>query len=92
MHLSKIRSWGRLTLIVAGGSLLAGWLSTAMADVDLPTKFTNRGTIANTRHNMMQRPVDNSLNLSGVIMNPYRNDYEEVCVYCHTPHGANANV
>lgn len=92
MHLSKIRSWGRLTLIVAGGSLLAGWLSTAMADVDLPTKFTNRGTIANTRHNMTQRPADNSLNLTGASMNQFRNDYEEVCVYCHTPHGGNANV
>jgi hypothetical protein len=25
-------------------------------------------------------------------MDPYRNDYGQVCVYCHTPHGANANV
>lgn len=25
-------------------------------------------------------------------MDPYRNDYGEVCVCCHTPHGANSNV
>lgn len=25
-------------------------------------------------------------------MNPYRNDYGEVCVYCHTPHGASGVV
>jgi hypothetical protein len=30
--------------------------------------------------------------LNSGAMDPYRNDYAEVCVYCHTPHGANANV
>ncbi len=25
-------------------------------------------------------------------MNSYRNDYGEVCVYCHTPHGANLQI
>lgn len=76
-------------------------LGMAWADVDLPTKFSNRGSIGNTRHNMTQRQAtpgvltdgDPSVNGPyGQIMNPYRNDYEEVCVYCHTPHGANANV
>ena len=47
------------------------------------TNMTNRGSIANTRHNMTfsgslyQHTMDNG-----------RNDYQEVCVYCHTPHGA----
>ena len=25
-------------------------------------------------------------------MNPFRNDYSEVCVYCHTPHGGNKAI
>ena len=33
-----------------------------------------------------------SYNPLGGIMNPYRNDYVEVCVYCHTPHGANSTA
>ncbi len=58
---------------------------------DLPTKFSNQGSIGNTRHNMTQRQASGG-GPSGVNMDPYRNDYEEVCVYCHTPHGANSNV
>ncbi len=58
------------------------------ADVDLPTKFTNQGGITNTRHNMSQSGIGSG----SVNMNPYRNDYGEVCVYCHTPHGANTNI
>lgn len=56
----------------------------AGADGDLPTRFTNRGSVANTRHNLTQRPLAGG----GAIMTPYRNDYDEVCVYCHTPHAA----
>jgi len=60
------------------------------ADTDLPTKFTNVDSIANTRHNLTQRPAGGGIN--NQIMNPYRNDYGEVCVYCHTPHGANTTL
>jgi hypothetical protein len=70
--------------------LVAGWFS-ASADTNLNSKFSNRGSIANTRHNMTQRQTDAG-GPTGSIMDPYRNDYMEVCVYCHTPHGANANV
>lgn len=77
------------------GALLAGVLSGAWinadADTDLPTKFSNRGSIANTRHNMTQRQAEGG-GPTGASMDQYRNDYQEVCVYCHTPHGANANV
>lgn len=66
-------------------------LGFAWADVDLPTKFTNQGGIGNTRHNMTQRQSSGS-GPSGALMDPYRNDYQEVCVYCHTPHGANTTV
>jgi hypothetical protein len=80
---------GWLAGILLAGVLSGAWI-TANADTDLGTKFTNRGSIANTRHNMTQRQASNGPNSS--FMTPFRNDYEEVCVYCHTPHGANANV
>jgi hypothetical protein len=71
------------------GSLLPG--SVAVADVDLATKFANHTTIGNTRHNLTQRQTAGG-GPAGVLMDPYRNDFQQVCVYCHTPHGANTDV
>lgn len=65
--------------------LLAAPFAGAWAAGDLPTKFTNRDSIRNTRHNMTQGTM-------GVSMDQFRNNYGEVCVYCHTPHGANEAV
>jgi hypothetical protein len=48
-------------------------------------RFTNQGSIVNTRHNLSQ----SSAPLIVSAMDAYRNDYGEVCVYCHTPHGSN---
>ena len=62
---------------------------TAYAAGDLPTKFTNQGGIKNTRHNLTQNTLPNN---GAGNMNSSRNDYGEVCVYCHTPHGANTTV
>ncbi len=45
------------------------------------------GGIVNTRHNLTM-----SYNQAGNIMNSFRNNYYQVCVYCHTPHGANSTV
>ena len=88
----------RLDLAALGAALLALVTLTlpapAPADVDLPTQFSNSGGIANTRHNLAQRgrlPGQDTINNPG-IMDPYRNDYGEVCVYCHTPHGANSTL
>ena len=53
------------------------------------TRFSNQGGITNTRHNLTQRPA---MGESAVIMDAYRNDYGQVCVYCHTPHAANATI
>ena len=61
---------------------------TLLADVDLPTKFSNQGSIVNTRHNMTQSTIGSG----AVTMNQFRNDYGQVCVYCHTPHGANTAI
>jgi len=55
----------------------------------VPTQFTNRGSIVNTRHNMTQSTLPAT---TRNVMDLARNDYGEVCVYCHTPHGANTNI
>ncbi len=59
-----------------------------------PSKFTNRNSIANTRHNLTQRPTEIGPGgpINAGIMDLQRNDYGEVCVYCHTPHGANTTI
>lgn len=83
------------------GIALAGLLATsdpAFAGPDpapgTPSKFTNRGTVANTRHNLTQQPPE--IGPGGPIiagaMDLQRNNYGEVCVYCHTPHGANTTI
>jgi len=83
-----MRRW----VISAVLSVVALWAAgAALADVDLPTKFTNRDTVGNTRHNLMQRQVSGG-GPAGATMDSFRNDYQEVCVYCHTPHGANTTV
>lgn len=71
--------------------LLTAWFSasTALAENDVPTKFSNTDSIVNTRHNMTQSTESSN---NGGTMNPFRNRYGEVCVYCHTPHAANASV
>ncbi len=61
------------------------------ADTDRPTKFSNIGSVGNTRHNLSQRQVAGG-GPAGQTMDSYRNDYQEVCVYCHTPHAANTTV
>lgn len=71
------------------GALLAAWAPpAARADTDLPTKFSNIGSIGNTRHNLTQRQASGG-GPAGATMDSFRNDYLEVCVYCHTPHAAN---
>lgn len=71
--------------------LMAALITTqaAIAQNDAPTGFTNQGGVTNTRHNMMQSTQET---FAGASMNPYRNSYGEVCVYCHTPHGANTSA
>jgi predicted CXXCH cytochrome family protein len=81
---------GSIFLLFAcfAGLMLQG--DDSLADVDLPSKFSNQTSIANTRHNLTQRQATGGP--SGVNMDPYRNDFGQVCVYCHTPHGANTTV
>lgn len=76
------RSYVMLGLGIVGTALTTyAWASGA----NFTTAFTNQGSITNTRHNLSQ----SSLGLTAVkVMDSSRNDYGEVCVYCHTPHGA----
>ena len=63
--------------------------STAIADGWNPnTATSNQFSISNTRHNLTQSYLADRAG----IMNIARNDYGEVCVYCHTPHGANRQI
>ncbi|MGK7346015.1 MAG: cytochrome c3 family protein, partial [Candidatus Nitrospinota bacterium M3_3B_026] len=62
----------------------------ALADGWAPgTKASNTGSIVNTRHNMTV-----SYNPGMDPESPFipHNFYGEVCVYCHTPHGANSTI
>ena len=52
------------------------------------TRANNRDGIANTRHNLSIDYIDND----ATIMDLARNDYDRICVYCHTPHGANTST
>lgn len=86
---------GRLfaPLLLASGSL-AIWATVALADGwDSSSQAGNiaagvgTGGITNTRHNLTI-----SYNSNAAIMDQFRNNYGEICVYCHTPHGANKTV
>lgn len=76
----------KITLVKAG--VLVSLIAWGIAAYGGVTKATNIGGIINTRHNLTQ----SFLGGTAVIMDPFRNNYGEVCVYCHTPHGANTSV
>ncbi|VAX21827.1 Cytochrome c family protein [hydrothermal vent metagenome] len=65
-------------------------VSTAFAQWDPTSKASNLGSIVNTRHNMTQSYIGSS-GMAG-FMDYSRNNYAEVCVYCHTPHGSNSTI
>jgi len=50
---------------------------------------TNIGSIEQTRHNLTLSYNDSS---NALLMNGVRNNYGEICVYCHTPHGGNKQI
>jgi hypothetical protein len=77
----------RRMLLVFAGAIAVAHIVLAQQS----TAFTNQGTIANTRHNMTQRTPGGGIP-AATLMDNYRNNYAEVCVYCHTPHTANASV
>lgn len=85
-------AWSFVSLLALPTCLLADdWNPNSNAG----NKFTNTlsedglrvGGIANTRHNLTM-----SYSGSAATMDRFRNNYYEVCVYCHTPHGANSTA
>lgn len=86
--MTRARSVGRIVAALTAASV-AAISAVAPAQIrpaDPASKFTYEGGVANTRHNLTQRPIGGGAEL----MNPVRNDYGEVCVYCHTPHQASS--
>lgn len=81
-----LRASAVMVLSVLTTAVLGGTRST--------TEFTNRNSIANTRHNLTQAPPETlgGATLNSSQMDPYRNNYGEICVYCHTPHGADTGI
>jgi hypothetical protein len=67
------------TVAVSVGAHADGWDPTSQA--------STIGSIANTRHNLTV-----SFNTNQSFMDIARNDYGAICVYCHTPHGANKQI
>ena len=81
----KRASWVALVVVAQGFGSIAvaeGW------DPDTNALNLVSGGIENTRHNLTMSYLTNG---NEPVMDIYRNDYGEVCVYCHTPHGANAS-
>lgn len=75
---SKLLSLSALAIFCA-----CNFFTIALAGWNPATRAPNNISIANTRHNLTQSWAP--LNM---FMDEYRNNYGEVCVYCHTPHGA----
>lgn len=77
---------GGLALVVVAVAYADGWDPASQA----PNVITETpdalgvGGIVNTRHNLTM-----AYNGQAWRMDDFRNNYVEVCVYCHTPHGAN---
>ena len=69
-----------LTLITSPIVIADGWHPN--------TGASNQFSISNTRHNLTQSYLADRAG----IMNIARNDYGEVCVCCHTPHGGNRQI
>lgn len=77
-----------MKITITKATVLVSLIAWGVAAYGGVTKATNVGGITNTRHNLTQ----SYLGAGSSIMDPFRNNYGEVCVYCHTPHGANTTV
>lgn len=82
----------KLAVLIASTSWIGGGSPPAWAGACAPsdTCATNIGGIINTRHNLTQSFLP--ANSWKIWMDLARNDYGEICVYCHTPHAANTQV
>ncbi|MGK7346255.1 MAG: cytochrome c3 family protein [Candidatus Nitrospinota bacterium M3_3B_026] len=97
-HLDPPPARGKISVMLTGFAraailalaVIAAGAPAALADGWDPTSAaSNTGSIANTRHNLTV-PYQDAMDQTR--MNIARNNYGEVCVYCHTPHGANSTM
>ncbi len=80
-------------LILTGGAFADGWDPKSNANSKPRDPIANTGGVGDTRHNMTMNYLRyGGSNDVGADMDEYRNDYGAVCVYCHTPHGANTQI
>lgn len=77
----------RISTIAIGIGVLTAGMEAFGDGWDPGSSASAIGSITNTRHNLTI-----SYNPNGSIMDLERNNYGEVCVYCHTPHGANTQI
>ncbi len=85
-----LRGTGITLLISLSGISLAGdWSPPGFPGDGEYTGATNSGSIVITRHNLTLSFISSGF---GFAMNAYRNQYAQVCVYCHTPHGASSQL
>lgn len=87
---------GTLHVLVVGTGLLFGSSTMVYADTfgDRASNLVSGG-ISGTRHNLTQQFSMNGgggSDAASASMSSFRNNYGEVCVYCHTPHGSNSNA
>ncbi|MGK7346254.1 MAG: cytochrome c3 family protein [Candidatus Nitrospinota bacterium M3_3B_026] len=80
-----------IVAISAPKALADGWDSPNPWGYDWSTTAPNTGSVANTRHNMTVEYNSGGMEPGGWV-NHTHNRYGEVCVYCHTPHGASNTV
>ena len=81
---------GAVAVFFSGVVIADGWIPiVGPGQTSYQTKAPLTGSIANTRHNLTQ-----SFNpAASIVMSvAARNNYGEICVYCHTPHGANTQI
>ncbi len=81
----------KITRLVAGLGMLLS-MGSALSDGWAPgSRATAIGSIENTRHNLS---LSYNADAGGAAsaMDPYRNQYGAICIYCHTPHGANSQI
>jgi len=86
MNKYKTVLWAAAVVVLAPLQMLGG---AQVSNAAVPSKASDRveDGIAGTRHNLTQN-FTGGADVSGS-MSAIRNNYGEVCVYCHTPHGAN---
>lgn len=78
---------GGIAILCSGMAAADGWVPSPPGSTASKAPLT--GSIRNTRHNLTQSFNPSA---SDTMTINARNNYGEICVYCHTPHGANALV